>query len=238
LDDILRSIVQEYNFFKQNKPVGLHKFISETELLQLIDSVKLQSDSNKNKMAYQLAISFFDKFYEQAGGDGHHTLVEKTPNHLYYVDVILDSMPEAKIIEIVRDCRDVRASYAAKAKSIKWADKSTETVSEEWVKSIECGERFRKLPIYSDRIHLVRYEKLKSDTRNELLNMLAFARLNHDDRLVDHIVRESHISKFKRGEGKHINKGVVGDWLNRLSAEDVKTIKSIAGSTMERLNYN
>lgn len=238
LDDIFKVILHEYHSFKRSKTVGLHRFISEGELLQLIESVRLQSDLNEIQKACELVISIFNKVYEQAGGDGHQTLVEKTPSNLSYVDVILRSMPEAKVIEVIRDCRDVRASFAAKAKSKAWADKSTQSVSEQWKKAIECGESFRKSPEFCERIHLISYEKLNHDTKGELKKILTFAELNCDDNLVDQIVQKTHVSQFKRGEGQHIYKGVVGDWINRLSEEDINTIKKIAGSTLERLGYS
>jgi hypothetical protein len=238
LDDIFKSVLHKYSSFKRSNPVGFHLFISEAELFQLIESVRLQSDLDEIQKACQLVISIFDKFYEQAGGDGHQTLVEKTPSNLYYVDVILRSMSGAKVIEIIRDCRDVCSSFAARAKSEAWADKSTKSVSELWKRSIECGEKFRKSPEFRERIYLVRYEKLKTDTKDELQKILAFTELNCDDNLVDQIVRQTHISKYKRGEGRHVHKGVVGDWINRLSAKDIKIIEEIAGSTMKRLEYS
>lgn len=236
-DDIIKSILNDYNSSKLSNQVGLHTIIGEVELSQLIDSVRLQSNLDDKQKACQIINSIFNKYYEQAGGDGRQTLVDKTPNHIFYVDVILRSMPKAKVIEIVRDCRDVRASFAAKAKLKPWADRSTESVSKLWKRSVECGEDLRKNPEFCERIHLVRYEKLKADTKGELQKILEFAELSFEDNLIDQIVRETHISNYKQGEGLHFYKGVVGDWVNRLSAEDIETIEKIAGSTMERAGY-
>lgn len=236
-DDIFRDILNRYNYFKTSKRVGLHHFINQTDFNKLVESARLRPDLNNYQKACHIITSFFDNYYMHERGSGRQLLIEKTPGNLYYVDVILQSMPEARIIEVIRDCRDVCASFLAKSKREAWATKSIKSISIQWENSIKCGEKYRSIKEFKDRIHLVRYEELRMDTNVELERILAFAKLNYDYRLVDEIAKKTHISNYKRGEGLHVYKGVVGDWVNRLQAEDIREINSIAGATMDRLGY-
>ncbi len=81
-------------------------------------------------------------FYSQ-GGSSDKIMLEKTPMHLKYADVILESFPEAKIIEVVRDVRGVRASWQARAKTQRWARKPTTDLVNQWIQGVELGEELR-----------------------------------------------------------------------------------------------
>ena len=109
----------------------------------------------------------------------------------------------------------------------------------EWKRSIQLGNRFRADESLGDRIHLVRYEQLRTDTRSELEKVFEFAGLSYSDTLLDTIIEKTDIKNIKnKGEGLHVRKGAIGEWRSRLSATDIALWKELAGDTLARLGYD
>ena len=104
-----------------------------------------------------------DNFFEKNGGTKKNIILEKTPQHFRYIDVILNQFPEAKSREIIRDGRDVCVSYQARAKTARWARKSTKSVIKTWKKAIKKGEKAKADPEIGDRLDSVRYENIRAN---------------------------------------------------------------------------
>ncbi|OZH51996.1 hypothetical protein AFK68_27205 [Hydrocoleum sp. CS-953] len=180
----------------------------------------------------------FDCFFTNNGGTEKQIILEKTPLHIHYIDVILRQFPEAKSIEIIRDGRDVCVCYQALAKTQSWARQSTTSVIKTWKKAIEAGEKAKADPEISDRIYSVCYEKLRSYPQEELSKIFDFIGLEYDQALVDSITDVNDINKVKnKGEGKLARKGSIGEWQTRLSQQDVTLWQELAGDTLARLGY-
>ncbi len=159
-EDLWQGILKHYSIYQRGQDkVGLHNLVSYTELEKLIVQVRssLEDDLTKVRILIQL---MFDRFFENNGGTEKNILLEKTPQHLRYIDVILRQFPEAKGIEIIRDGRDVCVSYQARGKTARWARQSTTSIIKTWKKAIEKGERAKADPEISDSIYSVRYESL------------------------------------------------------------------------------
>lgn len=181
----------------------------------------------------------FDRFFEKNGGTEQDILLEKTPQHLRYIDLILRQFPEAKGIEIIRDGRDVCVSYQARAKTKLWAKQSTISVAKTWKKAIERGEKAKADPEIGDRIYSVRYENLRTHPHAELSKIFDFIGLDYDQTIIDNIIDAQDISKVKnKGEGQHIRKGSIGEWQTRLSPEEIALWQELAGDTLTRLGYS
>ncbi|NEP04440.1 MAG: sulfotransferase [Okeania sp. SIO2G4] len=159
-----QGIFKQYKIFqKSNEKLGLHNLVSYTELKELIAKVSSGSEDDLIKVR-TLNQLMFDRFFEKNGGTQKDILLEKTPQHLRYIDVILRQFPEAKSIEIIRDGRDVCVSYQARAKTKRWAKQSTITVAKIWKKAIETREKAKADLEISDRIYSVRYENLRTES--------------------------------------------------------------------------
>jgi len=80
---------------------------------------------------------------------------EKTPRHLYHVKKILEFFPNAKIIHIVRDGRDVANSL----RKVYWRESNLLTQAHEWVLNAKIGLALNKrLP--KERFLTIFYEDL------------------------------------------------------------------------------
>jgi len=233
-----QGIFKQYKIFQKSKEkLGLHNLVSYTELEELIARASSSSEDDLTKVRILIQL-MFDRFFEKNGGTENNILLEKTPQHFRYIDVILNQFPEAKSIEIIRDGRDVCVSYQARAKMASWAKQSTNGIAKTWKIAIEKVEISKANPKISDRIYSVRYENLRTHPQEELSKIFNFIGLDYDQTLIDEIIDATDISKVKnKGEGKHIRQGSIGEWQTRLSPEDIAIFQELAGDTLTRLGY-
>ncbi|MEM7793105.1 MAG: sulfotransferase [Cyanobacteria bacterium P01_C01_bin.118] len=236
--DVWKSILKSYQIYQKNKDIGLHHLISYKQLKVFIHQVKQHSDSDLEN-AQQLISLILDHFFEQAGGDPQQFFLEKTPFHIKYADVILKNFPEAKIVNIVRDGRDVCASLQARAKTQRWAEYDTRTIISQWQRCIALSEKISLNPTFSDRIYSVKYEELRQDTVAQLSQIYSFIDLAVTPTELSQIEALCNIATIKtKGLGQHVNKGSINNWKTALSQEHIDLWHQSAGKTLERLGYS
>ena len=234
--DIWRGIVRDYEILNRPDSHGLHALVAYSEFKALVSTVRTQPGSELEQ-AEGLIAKLFDAFFEQYG-DRHQALLEKTPMHIRYGDRILRRFPEARLIEVIRDGRDVCVSYKALAKQQAWARIGTAGAMRQWKRCITWGETWRAQADLAPRIYTVRYEALKAAPHSSLQQMFDFAHLNWQQQQIADIVEASDISQIRnKGEGQYTRKGTVGDWQNHLSDADVALCHAIAGEQLSYLGY-
>lgn len=99
---------------------------------------------------------------------GAAIVLEKTPGYSYNTPLIVRLFPEARLIHMVRDGRDVAASLmrASRGWGRSWAFNDAERCAEAWRINIECGRLAKNI---TDRYLEVRFEQLRSDAGPEVL---------------------------------------------------------------------
>jgi hypothetical protein len=110
---------------------------------------------------FQRALEKFDRLAIIAG---KRRWVEKTPRHICHLDRILQWCPEAKILLIVRDGRDVAHSIQSRSGNL-------EQGIRRWVADNLAGKKYWQHP----NVHLLKYENLVTDfelTVQQSLNFL------------------------------------------------------------------
>lgn len=235
--DIWRGILRDYQILNRPNSHGLHNLICYQDFQALIETVRTQPGSELERAEQSIA-ALFDRFFEQQQGNPHQTLLEKTPMHIKYVDRILELFPHARIVEVVRDGRDVCVSYNALAKQYAWARIGTAGAIGQWKRCINWGKKFRTQTEFAPRIHTVRYEVLKANPDASLQQIFDFARLNWNELQIKEIVQAADISQIDRkGEGQYIRAGRVGDWKNKLSQTEIELCQKIAGEELKALGY-
>jgi hypothetical protein len=103
-------------------------------------------------------------------------LVEKTPEHAVWLDVVRDVLPEARVLHIVRDSRAVVSSLLEASRrpwGMKWAPKSRLAAVNIWRTHVLAALE-SPLPV-----HHVRYEDLVDDAPAVLEGIYAFLGLPH-----------------------------------------------------------
>jgi hypothetical protein len=100
----------------------------------------------------------FDLFAVQAGA---HRWVEKTPDHIRCIDRLLELYPDAPILLIIRDGRDVAFSLKKRHGRVN---------IRRWMKLNTIGEAYWDHP----RVHVLRYEALVTDFSGTMTAILEF----------------------------------------------------------------
>ena|SRR5579863_9273778 len=203
-------------------------------LHQLIDEAERQGGLSRDAKEARIAAAVFDEYFVRAGGTARHVLVEKTPSHLFHGRFLLGHFPEARLIEVVRDGRDVCVSMDSYKR---WMPQERKYQMWLWVTSIEEGARLLADPDCAGRVLRVRYEELHRDRQAGIARLFEFAGLAATPDLVAQIAGATHISRRRTGENRHFRKGIVGDFKGRMTAADLDLFRRFAGPTLERLGY-
>jgi len=91
--------------------------------------------------------------------------IEKTPPHIFQIPRLLASRPNAQILLIIRDGRDVVASLKHRE-----GYKNIDDRIDRWVYDNMAG-----LPFWDhERVHVLKYEDLVTNTENTLINVFEF----------------------------------------------------------------
>lgn len=237
--DIWQGFERIYKLY-QNSPakVGPHNCVDYREFKSLIQQAKNSQDCDLIKVKKTIAL-IWDKGFYNRGGDREKIMIEKTPMHIRYADIILNYFPEARIIEVVRDVRAVCASWQARSQKAKWANKETKDIIKQWIRCIEFGEKCRADDTIADRIYRIQYEDLRSQTFFYLKEIFDFTHLSTEDSAIEEIIEKNDISKVaKKGQGEHVSKGTIGSWRNDLSESDIQLCHALAGPLLEKLGYS
>jgi len=89
------------------------------------------------------------------------------------------------------------------------------------------------------QILMVRYENLKTTPETEIKKVLDFIDADASPEIIEEMIAQNSFSKLKKTEqGKSFfRKGVVGDWRNHFTPDDVQLFKQLTGDLLVRLNY-
>ena len=170
---------------------------------------------------------------------GMQRWAENSPEGILRLPLIKQLIPEALVIHIIRDGRDVAMSLnrTRYLKPFPWQDRISLTgagVYWEWI--VERGQRYgRQLgPDYLE----VHFEDLVSDPRRLLRKIGSF--IDHEldyDRIVE--VGYGSVSKpntsFRSESAEKFNP--VGRWKNGFTVEQLLRFESIVGKTLTDLGY-
>jgi hypothetical protein len=168
----------------------------------------------------------FGGLLDSVAGEARY-LVERTPWHVLCLDLIGDVYPDAPVIHIVRDGRDVARSLLAQP----WGPETIEDAAREWQESVIAGHA--AAPRLA-RYHEVRYEELLADPCRVIEELYAFLELPRTQAVVDAAVAEAAIPyNLVAGESD------VGaeKWRSALTASQLSAFMAVAGDKLSSLGY-
>lgn len=235
--DIWPGVLRDYQILGRLDSHGLHGLVSYADLRLLIKAIRLEvPEINRGLVqAEELIAAMFDRFFEQYGQPGQ-TLLEATPMHIRYAEQILWRFPEARIIEVIRDGRDLCVSYntSVKREHQAWM---IDTIRQ-WKQYVQWGELVRERPGLKQRVHTVRYETLKADPERCLYQLCEFANLSWDEQHIQTSleVLDSQLGN-QGGDGQSVSTGALDGWESQLSETEVALCTEIAGDQLVRLGY-
>jgi hypothetical protein len=174
-------------------------------------------------------------------------LVIKEPNGSMGAPLLMEALPESRMICLIRDPRDVVASVLDGAREGGWmfervegtgwknqslAGRRPEVFVEQRARAymIQAGGAKKAYEAHEGPKALVRYEELRADTLKEMGRIYSEIGVPVDeDELARAVERHSweNISADKKGEGKFYRKGKPGGWREDLTPEQVEIVERI-----------
>lgn len=151
-------------------------------------------------------------------------ILERTPLHTANLDLISDVYPDARVVHIIRDGRDVARSLAA----VRWGPGSAVAGAEEWVRSVRQGRRDMK------HYYEVRYETLLANPRAEITKLFDALELPADDAQVDAALREAAVPV---NHDLTMPAVAAEKWRAGLSASDLADVEAVAGDLLVELGF-
>jgi hypothetical protein len=166
-------------------------------------------------------------------------LVDKTPTNVPYVPKFREIFPEAKLVVIHRDGRDVVVSDKAHLKRTYDKAEAFEDRVLKWKAAIELEEQYVK----PYAMFQTSYEEMKARPREAVGALMRFLDLPTDEATLDDMIHRSSfefITGRKEGQedtGGFYRKGVAGDWVNHYSDKEKEEFSRLAGDVLVRFGY-
>ena len=185
------------------------------------------------------------------GASGY--LVVKEPNGSMGAPLLMEALPESRMILLVRDPRDVVSSMLDGARQGGWMYERKE--SEYWKrKALPDNDpdafvrnRSRKYlqhassaksayDAHEGKKVLVRYEELRADTLGTMKRMYSELGIEVDEGELERVVDKhswENIPEDQKGEGKFYRKATPGSWREDLTPEQAEAIERVTAPLIE-----
>lgn len=157
-------------------------------------------------------------------GVGVERVGEKTPMHLEYTRLLYRWFPDARVVGIVRDGRDVAQSLM----HVDWVHNDLMAHAARWVQQSRIARRLARR--HARRFLLVRYEDLLAEPRETLSRVDAFLGVAFDERQLDPEAGGTEV--FSRREMSWKNQAAKALDRDRIAAWK----RGTDAGTLERLN--
>ncbi len=180
--------------------------------------------------------------------------VEKTPEHVYYLGQLLRHLPDARVIELVRDPRATLASRKLRQTGDEWLDAKEEKESLAvdrqtnydplldsmmWKEAVNAAREARRNR--PQNIFTVRYEDLAGNPAETVERICRFAGLTYSDEMLEVGWVNSATQLKEQGEMARPKAGVstaaVEKWRKSLDADEIFLSQSVLKAEMRELGY-
>jgi hypothetical protein len=169
-------------------------------------------------------------------------LVIKEPNGSVGAPLMMEALPESRMIFLIRDPRDVIASRMDGTRKGGWgrlkrdystAEKINEHTNRLARNYLNVVSNVQKAyEAHPGKKALVRYEELRYDTLDILKTMYDALEVQADEVQLEAAVQKhswENIPEEEKGQGKFNRKATPGGWREDLSSEQIKIIEDITG---------
>jgi hypothetical protein len=190
------------------------------------------------------------RFPELAAG-GY--LVIKEPNGSIGAPLLMEALPESRMILLIRDPRDVVASSMDARRNGGWQYERrkergysrgpllgkdpnvyAEDRAESYLQSI--GNAKQAYDAHQGRKVLVRYEELRADTLGTMRRIYSELEIEVDERELAHAVEKhswENVPEGEKGPGKIRRKATPGGWREDLTPEQIEIVERMTAPILE-----
>lgn len=174
---------------------------------------------------------------EYAEAESKPLVVEKSPCHIFYAQLIFEWFPNAKVIHIVRDGRDCVLSLMAMPWA--WIRRSIRWNSITWCKFVKAGMECEVN--YPERVLRVHFEELLQCPERVLTKVSHFVGVNFEPSqlnpsMVTSVVPEWELA-WKSKVQKQLDQSRINAWMNTMTPEQKWLMNSIMGRYLAKFNY-
>ncbi len=161
---------------------------------------------------------------------------EKTPGHFLFVPAIKGEYPDAQIVYIVRDPRDIHLSLA----KVSWNTGNAFNHAVQWREYQAICQRY--LARYGSSVIVLRYEDLVSDPGPVLQRLTEQLGLRFEQSMLSRY-REQPLfdlrdEPWKQRVATAIDAANAGKWRTQLNRDLLGIFQTLCGSSMRRLGYD
>lgn len=154
-------------------------------------------------------------------------ILERTPWHAKVLPLVGEIYPDAAVLHIIRDGRDVARSLVSRH----WGPETYEDAAEEWRTTVEAA---RECGPSLARYREVRYETLIADPESQMLDIFEWLSLPATPATLAALRLEMTTPVNLRPEDSKV---AAAKWESTLSHEDRRTVERVAGSLLVELGY-
>ena len=173
--------------------------------------------------------------------------LEKTPSHIYHADEILSVVPNARIVEIVRDPRAVLASKKVRRQSV-WTERYKEDRrlhkhfekafnpvwdSLSWKSAVRAG--YQGKARHANQWLTVSYEELVADQEGQVMQVCEFLQLPYDTLMLEVTLHNS--AYWGNTPAKGISAEYVAKWRKVLTPGELRVIQLLLRREITAAGY-
>lgn len=160
---------------------------------------------------------------------------DKTPTNVYHLPRIHRLFPDAAFVHMLRDGRDVVASYLESG-----LYESAIEACDRWRESVHLVRSFlRRLP--ADRYREIRYERLVGDPEGVTRDVCDLLGVSFERRMLEHRTRVDDLgdtgARHHADLRRPISDRSVGSWRNRLDLRQQAVVQERLQDMLEVLGY-
>ncbi len=225
--------IQRDGYYTQKDPSQYHK-----EAAQIIDGIDGPLDPP----------AVFSAFVDHECALHNKSIAcDQTPRNLYYLQELLELLPEARFVVMVRDPRDVLLSQKNRWKRRRlgakgtpwwnalrtWAGYHPITISMLWRSGVAAGDRFAD----HERVFVLRFEDLLNDPEAQLKRVCEVVGLEYDPSTLD-VPRVGSSHQQDRPTERGLDAKAAGRWRDGgLTPAELALCQKLTGQHMARHGY-